>query len=121
MYGVFQQPLKPAATPKSKQISDGGGEGDGEEVVRVGEGAGGGEGGVGQQGGDGGGGKFVTVFGVYCLALGKVEAEAATGRVGGDGDLLRGAGPQVDFDRSEERRVGKERRSRWAPCHCLTE
>src|ERR1039458_8176619 len=81
-----------------RKISNGGGEGDGEEILWVVEGAGGGEGGVGQQGGDGGRGKFVTVFGVYCLALGKVEAEAAAGGVGGDGDGLGGEGFEVDFD-----------------------
>ena len=45
--------------------------------------------------------------------LNSAEAKAeATER-----SLLHIIKPEIDFDRSEERRVGKECRSRWSPYH----
>ena len=97
-------------------ISDGGGEGYGEEVLRVGEGAGGSEAGVVEQRGDGGGGEFVTVFGMNGFAWGEVQGEGWGRGVGGDVDGLRGERFEVDLDaglqgipeRAVEEAVGAE-------------
>src|ERR1017187_9879682 len=77
---------------------EGSSEGDGEEVFRIGEGAGGSEGGGGEQGGDCGRREFVTVFGMYCFAGGEVQGEGGAGGVGRDGCALLREGFEVHLD-----------------------
>ncbi len=79
-------------------ISDSGGQSYGEEVGRVGEGAGGGEVGGLEQRGDCGWGEFVTIFGVDCFASSEVEGEGWSGRVGLDLHGLRQAGLQMHLN-----------------------
>src|SRR5260221_13413891 len=51
-------------------------------------------------------------------AYGKVKAKAARGEMMPEGWMIdRSGNPLTDPRRSEERRVGKECRSRWSPYH----
>ena len=80
------------------RVSGCGGEGDGEELVRVAPGAGDGEAGGGEQLIHGRGGEFVTVFGVYGPAGAEDQVESGAGVVSGDVDVLGGDGGEMHLD-----------------------
>ena len=60
--------------------------------------------------------KFWLCFAVYC-ALMEGAGPLANGLYSACGILGGGVGRQTLYNRSEERRVGKECRSRWSPYH----
>src|SRR3712207_8103427 len=61
-------------------------------------------------------GRRVVGHGAVAAQFGEDEPAARQERRGGEGPLVDGGAPQAGH-RSEERRVGKECRSRWSPYH----